>query len=106
MLRQRAKLQWLKGGDQCSKVFFRRVATRRANKRIFQISDDDGNEQTEPTIISSIFVDFFQGLLGGDRQIGPLTFDICAHGLGIFSRMTRPGLLFVLSPLMRSKQLL
>ncbi|KAK4380772.1 hypothetical protein Sango_3031800 [Sesamum angolense] len=67
MLRQRAKLQWLKGGDQCSKVFFRRVATRRANKRIFQISDDDGNEQTEPTIISSIFVDFFQGLLGGDR---------------------------------------
>ncbi|KAK4384115.1 hypothetical protein Sango_3090400 [Sesamum angolense] len=67
MLRQRAKLQWLKGGDQCSKVFFRRVATRRANKRIFQISDDEGNEQTEPTIISSIFVDFFQGLLGGDR---------------------------------------
>ncbi|KAK4381223.1 Transposon TX1 uncharacterized protein [Sesamum angolense] len=67
MLRQKVKLQWLKGGDQCSKVFFRRVATRRANKRIFQISDDDGNEQTEPTIISSIFVDFFQGLLGGDR---------------------------------------
>ncbi|KAK4384062.1 Retrovirus-related Pol polyprotein from type-2 retrotransposable element R2DM [Sesamum angolense] len=67
MLRQRAKLQWLKGGDQCSKVFFRRVATRRANKRIFQISDDDGNEQIEPTIISSIFVDFYKGLLGGDR---------------------------------------
>ncbi|KAK4381840.1 hypothetical protein Sango_2929400 [Sesamum angolense] len=66
MLRQRAKLQWLKGADQCSKVFFRRVATRRANKKIFQISDDDGNEQTEPTIISSLFVDYFQGLLGGE----------------------------------------
>ncbi|KAK4382597.1 hypothetical protein Sango_2856800 [Sesamum angolense] len=59
MLRQRAKLQWLKGGDQCSKIFFRRVATRRANKRVFQISDDVGNEQTDPTVISSIFVDFF-----------------------------------------------
>ncbi|KAL0349406.1 UNVERIFIED_CONTAM: hypothetical protein Sangu_1168400 [Sesamum angustifolium] len=47
---ERAKLQWLKGGDQCS----------RANKRVFQISDDDGKEQTDPTIISSIFVDFFQ----------------------------------------------
>ncbi|KAL0302257.1 UNVERIFIED_CONTAM: hypothetical protein Scaly_3037800, partial [Sesamum calycinum] len=80
MLRQRAKLQWLKGGDQCSKVFFRRVATRRANKRIFQISDDDGNEQTEPTIISSIFVDFFKGLhiLTDDEAraiIRPVTID-------------------------------
>ncbi|KAL0288899.1 UNVERIFIED_CONTAM: Retrovirus-related Pol polyprotein from type-2 retrotransposable element R2DM [Sesamum radiatum] len=64
MLRQRAKMQWLKGGDQCSRVFFRRVATRRANKRVFQISDDNGNEQTDPTIINNIFVDFFQGLLG------------------------------------------
>ncbi|KAK4384660.1 hypothetical protein Sango_3038700 [Sesamum angolense] len=46
MLRQRVKLQWLKGGDQCSRIFFRRVATRRANKRVFQISDEHGNEQT------------------------------------------------------------
>ncbi|KAK4384074.1 hypothetical protein Sango_3094600 [Sesamum angolense] len=67
MLRQRAKLQWLKGGDQCSRIFFRRVATRRANKRVFQISDDDGNEQTESNVINSIFVEFFQSLLGGDR---------------------------------------
>ncbi|KAL0288910.1 UNVERIFIED_CONTAM: Retrovirus-related Pol polyprotein from type-2 retrotransposable element R2DM [Sesamum angustifolium] len=67
MLRQRAKLQWLKGGDQCSKVFFRRVATRRANKRLFQISDSDGLVQTDPNIISSVFVSYFQDLLGGDR---------------------------------------
>ncbi|KAL0293373.1 UNVERIFIED_CONTAM: Transposon TX1 uncharacterized protein [Sesamum angustifolium] len=52
MLRQRAKLQWLKGGDQCSRIFFRRVATRRANKRVFQISDDDGNEQTDSNAYS------------------------------------------------------
>ncbi|KAL0288669.1 UNVERIFIED_CONTAM: hypothetical protein Sradi_7093300 [Sesamum radiatum] len=55
------------GGDQCSKAFFRRVATRRANKRIFQISDSDGLVQTDPTTISSVFVTYFQGLLGGDR---------------------------------------
>ncbi|KAK4381317.1 hypothetical protein Sango_2979400 [Sesamum angolense] len=74
MLRQRAKLQWLKGGDQCSRIFFRRVATRRSNKRVFQISDNDGNEQTEPTVISSIFGKFFQDLLGGTRLLGLLTF--------------------------------
>ncbi|KAL0288341.1 UNVERIFIED_CONTAM: hypothetical protein Sradi_7099200 [Sesamum radiatum] len=48
-------------------VLFRRVATRRANKRIFQISDSDGLVQTDPTTISSVFVAYFQGLLGGDR---------------------------------------
>ncbi|KAL0342675.1 UNVERIFIED_CONTAM: hypothetical protein Scaly_1930100 [Sesamum calycinum] len=69
MLRQRAKLQWLKGGDQCSKVFFRRVATRRANKRIFQISDNNSHVQTDPTTISSVFVAYFHGLLGGERTI-------------------------------------
>ncbi|KAK4384254.1 hypothetical protein Sango_3078600 [Sesamum angolense] len=76
MLKQRTKMQWLKGGDQCSRVFFRRVATRRANKRVFQIADDNGNEQTDPTIISSIFVDFFQGgyALGESLFAGDLFF--------------------------------
>ncbi|KAL0300285.1 UNVERIFIED_CONTAM: Retrovirus-related Pol polyprotein from type-2 retrotransposable element R2DM [Sesamum angustifolium] len=55
------------GGDQCSKVFFRRVATRRANKRLFQISDSDGLVQTDPNIINNVFVTYFQDLLGGDR---------------------------------------
>ncbi|KAK4383779.1 hypothetical protein Sango_2743300 [Sesamum angolense] len=42
MLQQRAKIQWMKGGDQCSRVFFRKVVIRRANKRIFQISNEAG----------------------------------------------------------------
>ncbi|KAL0307681.1 UNVERIFIED_CONTAM: hypothetical protein Scaly_2975200 [Sesamum calycinum] len=40
---------------------------RKANKQIFQISDSDGLVQTYPTTISSVFVAYFQGLLGGDR---------------------------------------
>ncbi|KAL0281968.1 UNVERIFIED_CONTAM: hypothetical protein Sangu_2979400 [Sesamum angustifolium] len=106
MLRQRAKLQWLKGGDQCSRIFFRRVATRRANKRVFQISDDDGNEQTDSNVINSIFVEFFPGFVGGETGlIGPLTFGIYAHGLGIFSRRMRLGLLFDLLPMRKLKLL-
>ncbi|KAK4382251.1 Transposon TX1 uncharacterized protein [Sesamum angolense] len=85
MLRQRAKLQWLKGGDQCSRIFFRRVATRRANKRVFQIFDDDGNEQTDSTVINSIFVEFFQGLLGETGLIGPLTYGRQSPGPDGFS---------------------
>ncbi|KAK4384265.1 hypothetical protein Sango_3077900 [Sesamum angolense] len=67
MLRQRAKLEWLKGGDQCSKVFFRRWPLGGQISGFFQIADDDGNEHTDPTFISSVFVDFFRGLLGGAR---------------------------------------
>ncbi|KAL0448195.1 UNVERIFIED_CONTAM: LINE-1 reverse transcriptase [Sesamum latifolium] len=63
MLHQRAKLQWLKSGDQCTRVFFRRVAKRRAIKRIFQIETDGG------TIVVSTneFISFYQRLLGGER---------------------------------------
>ncbi|KAL0368047.1 UNVERIFIED_CONTAM: hypothetical protein Scaly_1023600 [Sesamum calycinum] len=66
MLQQRAKIQWMKGGDQCTRVFFRKVAIRRANKRIFQISDEAGNTFMEPNDISNVFVAYYQRLLRGD----------------------------------------
>ncbi|KAL2252835.1 UNVERIFIED_CONTAM: hypothetical protein Sindi_0078200 [Sesamum indicum] len=36
----RAKMQWMKDGDQCSRVFFRKIAQRRAMRRILQINDE------------------------------------------------------------------
>ncbi|KAK4381322.1 Retrovirus-related Pol polyprotein from type-2 retrotransposable element R2DM [Sesamum angolense] len=47
MLQQRAKIQWLKGGDQCSRIFFRKVAMRRASKKVFQIANEAGRTLTE-----------------------------------------------------------
>ncbi|KAK4384493.1 hypothetical protein Sango_3056000 [Sesamum angolense] len=38
MLQQRAKLRWLKHGDQSSKIFFRKINATRAKQRIFQIT--------------------------------------------------------------------
>ncbi|KAL2248030.1 UNVERIFIED_CONTAM: hypothetical protein Sindi_2655300 [Sesamum indicum] len=48
ILQQRAKMQWMKGGDQCSRVFFRKIAQRRSARRILQINDDHGATHTEP----------------------------------------------------------
>ncbi|KAL0285821.1 UNVERIFIED_CONTAM: hypothetical protein Scaly_2807700 [Sesamum calycinum] len=70
MLQQRAKMQCMKGGDQYTRVFFRRVAMRHANKRNFQISDDDGHTYTEPKDVSDTFVAYFERLLA-DRATGP-----------------------------------
>ncbi|KAL0288901.1 UNVERIFIED_CONTAM: hypothetical protein Sradi_7086600 [Sesamum radiatum] len=43
MLQQRAKLRWLKHGDQSSKIFFRKINATRAKQRIFQITKGMAN---------------------------------------------------------------
>ncbi|KAL0354288.1 UNVERIFIED_CONTAM: hypothetical protein Sangu_1010100 [Sesamum angustifolium] len=68
MMHQRAKMQWLKGGDQCARIFFRKVATRRASKRIFQISTAEGSVCTEQQDVIDELVGFYQRLLGEERR--------------------------------------
>ncbi|KAL0300235.1 UNVERIFIED_CONTAM: putative mitochondrial protein [Sesamum angustifolium] len=67
MLQQRAKIQWLKGGDQCSRIFFRKVAMRRAAKRVFQITNEAGILTEQDEVVDE-FVSFYQQLLGGERR--------------------------------------
>ncbi|KAL2253011.1 UNVERIFIED_CONTAM: hypothetical protein Sindi_0095800 [Sesamum indicum] len=74
MLQQRAKMQWMKGGDQCSRIFFRKIAKRRVARRILQINDDNGTIHTEPEEIINEFVCYYQNLLGGNRR--QITLDI------------------------------
>ncbi|KAL0434455.1 UNVERIFIED_CONTAM: hypothetical protein Slati_2779800 [Sesamum latifolium] len=68
MLQQRAKLQWLKGGDQCPRVFFRRVTTRRAQQKIFQIHDENGGLLMDEVAVAREFVGYYERLLGGQRR--------------------------------------
>ncbi|KAL0439176.1 UNVERIFIED_CONTAM: hypothetical protein Slati_2400600 [Sesamum latifolium] len=68
MLEQRAKIQWLKGGDQCSQVFFHKVASSRAVKKIFQITDGTGRTRTDEAEIVEEFIGFYQCLLGNERK--------------------------------------
>ncbi|KAL2252837.1 UNVERIFIED_CONTAM: Transposon TX1 uncharacterized protein [Sesamum indicum] len=68
MLQQRAKMQWMKGGDQCSRVFFRKIAQRRSARRILQINDDHGDTHTGPGAVVNEFVTFYHSLLGGERR--------------------------------------
>ncbi|KAL2248001.1 UNVERIFIED_CONTAM: hypothetical protein Sindi_2652400 [Sesamum indicum] len=74
MLQQRAKMQWMKDGDQCSRVFFRKIAQRRVMRRLLQINDENGTTHTDQGEVAQEFVSYYQNLLGGTRQ--RLTVDI------------------------------
>ncbi|KAL0294577.1 UNVERIFIED_CONTAM: Retrovirus-related Pol polyprotein from type-1 retrotransposable element R2 [Sesamum radiatum] len=65
MLQQRAKMAWMKYGDQCSRVFFRKVGKRRSSKRVFQITNLAGQTLTNPSAVVDEFVRYYQDLLRG-----------------------------------------
>ncbi|KAL0364428.1 UNVERIFIED_CONTAM: hypothetical protein Sangu_0540400 [Sesamum angustifolium] len=67
MLHQRAKLQWLKQGDQNTKAFFRKINATRIRQRIFQISTPSVVVLTDMNEITKEFVSYFKTLLGGTR---------------------------------------
>ncbi|KAL2228506.1 UNVERIFIED_CONTAM: hypothetical protein Sindi_1830300 [Sesamum indicum] len=76
MLQQRAKMQWIKEGDQCSRVFFLKIAQRRVMRRILQINDENGNTHTDLGEVAHEFVSYYQNLLGvfdiaDDKAPGP-----------------------------------
>ncbi|KAL0283960.1 UNVERIFIED_CONTAM: Retrovirus-related Pol polyprotein from type-2 retrotransposable element R2DM [Sesamum radiatum] len=75
MLRQRAKVNWLKYGDQCSSTFFRKINARRASQRVYQITNMAGETLTDANQVAAEFIMFFQTLLGGERRARMLNCD-------------------------------
>ncbi|KAL0294970.1 UNVERIFIED_CONTAM: hypothetical protein Sradi_6858100 [Sesamum radiatum] len=75
MLRQRAKLQWYKYGDRCSKVFFRKINATRVKMRVYQISNAAGVTLTTEDQVAAEFVGYYEGLLGGVRSQRSLNLD-------------------------------
>ncbi|KAL0394538.1 UNVERIFIED_CONTAM: hypothetical protein Slati_4420000 [Sesamum latifolium] len=69
MLQQREKLAWLKGGNNCSKIFFRKINARRASLRVYQIQNEDGNLLTDHSAVIREFTEFCKKLFGGSRSL-------------------------------------
>ncbi|KAL0293110.1 UNVERIFIED_CONTAM: hypothetical protein Sangu_3245600 [Sesamum angustifolium] len=68
MLKQRAKMRWMKHGDQNSKVFFRKINASRVKQRVFQIKTAGGILLTDQQDVKQEFISYFQHLLGGSSQ--------------------------------------
>ncbi|KAL2225770.1 UNVERIFIED_CONTAM: putative mitochondrial protein, partial [Sesamum indicum] len=54
--------------EQCSWVFFHKIAQRRSTRRILQINDDHGATHTDPGAVINEFVMYYQNLLGGEQR--------------------------------------
>ncbi|XP_042980066.1 uncharacterized protein LOC122310250 [Carya illinoinensis] len=59
---QRAKQNWLRGGDRNTSFFHKCASQRRKQNLICNIRDNEGNETTSQKEISQIFQSFFQEL--------------------------------------------
>ncbi|KAL0340219.1 UNVERIFIED_CONTAM: hypothetical protein Sradi_4538700 [Sesamum radiatum] len=81
MLKQRAKLRWLKHGDQSSKVFFRKINATRVKQRVFQITKVDGELLTTQQDVTQEFISYFQNLLGGSSLHRRIDLDFLQHEL-------------------------
>ncbi|KAK4383214.1 hypothetical protein Sango_2797600 [Sesamum angolense] len=81
MLQQRAKLRWLKHGDQRSKVFFRKINSTRVKQRVFQITKPSGEILTTQQDVTQEFILYFQTLLGGSSTHRILDLGFLRHEL-------------------------
>ncbi|KAL0439857.1 UNVERIFIED_CONTAM: LINE-1 reverse transcriptase [Sesamum latifolium] len=69
MLQQRAKMNWLKHGDQNSKIFFKKINARRARQRICQITSvTEADALISPVTFAKIKEAFFD--ISEDNALG------------------------------------
>jgi hypothetical protein len=64
--KQRAKTEWLKGGDRNSRYFHACANARRRKNRIDCIVDEGGQQFTSPEEIKMAFCNYFTGLFSSD----------------------------------------
>ncbi|KAK4381130.1 hypothetical protein Sango_2997300 [Sesamum angolense] len=100
----RAKLQWLKGGDQCSRIFFRRVATGGLISEFSRFPMTMAmNKQNPPLLTVSLWS--FSGFVGGDRTDRAIDLRYLRPWARHILTEDELGLLFDLLPLRKLKLL-
>ena len=63
-MRQQSKLEWINGGDHCTKLFFAKMKQRKQASYIFCINDETGNRVDGFQAVADVMIEFYQKLLG------------------------------------------
>ncbi|XP_074315473.1 uncharacterized protein LOC141651673 [Silene latifolia] len=68
-LRQKAKCDWMKSGDDNTAYFHAQIKRRRARNRVFQIKDMNQNMCSNPDAIQAAFEQYYKILLGTSKEL-------------------------------------
>ncbi|XP_074277115.1 uncharacterized protein LOC141600765 [Silene latifolia] len=71
-LRQKAKVEWLKEGDENTAFFHRHIKARHMHNKVLSITDIHSTHYTYPVHIESSFLEFYQELLGSSKVTSPV----------------------------------
>ncbi|XP_048498172.1 uncharacterized protein LOC125496687 [Beta vulgaris subsp. vulgaris] len=80
MLHQKAKLKWLKCGDENTKTFYQSIKTRRMQNRIHAVHTQDGEWVNTTEGVNRAFLDFYQSLFDEKPQQKPVLSTLMAKG--------------------------
>ncbi|XP_074283670.1 uncharacterized protein LOC141608207 [Silene latifolia] len=79
-LAQKAKVDWLKLGDENSQYFHSTIRQRRAHNKVFQIHDSDGKLCVDNSAIQDAFISYYKGLLGTSKKVDKISVAVIQNG--------------------------
>ncbi|XP_074293094.1 uncharacterized protein LOC141620008 [Silene latifolia] len=79
-LKQKAKCDWMKFGDEDTAFFHAAIKKRRARNRVFQVKDMRGSLCSESKVIQQAFEEYYMHLLGTSTSVKPVNKKIVQQG--------------------------
>ncbi|XP_056691786.1 uncharacterized protein [Spinacia oleracea] len=66
-LKQKAKMEWIKAGDENTVLFHQSIKTRNVQNQVYSIHDMHGNWQDTTDTVSGAFLEYYMKLLGTNQ---------------------------------------
>lgn len=79
-LQQKAKVKWLKEGDENTTVFHQSIMQRRVRNSVYGIYNMAGEWQDGGVAVKEAFLEYYHSLLGTTAQVTPMNFEIVRAG--------------------------
>ncbi|KAH0686378.1 hypothetical protein KY285_016933 [Solanum tuberosum] len=81
-LQQRSKATWIRLGDDNTRYFYSVIKHRKLKHATTQLRDKSGNWQTDPAVIATLFVEYYEEILGNETvNRRPATGELIRKGM-------------------------